>query len=286
MEELRREYTVTDCCEALDLPRSTFYYQPQAKDDSAERSAIQDIAERFPKYGKRRVHEQLLRPPYAMIVGLARVRRLMVEMGLEAQSAGRAPATTDSRHSQPRYPNLVRGMKTSRPDQLWVADITYIRHGSGHFYLAVIMDVHTRSLRGWCLSRSLGQELTLSALREALREHDAPEIHHSDQGGQYAAAAYVRLLRDAGAKISMAAKGKPQENGYAERVIRTIKEEEVLISEYRDFADATEQIGHFIDVVYQRERIHSGLGYLTPAEFEAVCVEDPLTNSANPCPRF
>ena len=133
-------------------------------------------------------------------------------------------------------------------------------------YLAVLMDVFTRVIRGWHLGTGLDQELTLAALRRGL-EHSRPEIHHSDQGVQYAATAYVELLKEADAQISMASVGEPRENGYAERLMRTIKEEEVDLSEYEDFGDALRGLGRFLDDVYNRKRIHSSLGYLTPAEF-------------------
>jgi putative transposase len=144
----------------------------------------------------------------------------------------------------------------------------YIRLGNGFVYLAIVMDVFTRLIRGWQLSKLLDQELTLAALRMALTDH-VPQIHHSDQGIQYAAHAYIDQLRDFQIQISMAAVGEAEENGYAERLMRTIKEEEVDLSEYRDFADAYYQIGRFIEDVYNHKRIHSSLGYLTPAEFEA-----------------
>jgi len=137
----------------------------------------------------------------------------------------------------------------------------------GFVYLAVIMDVFTRCIRGWELSRHLDQQITLVALQKGLREH-IPEIHHSDQGVQYAATAYVELLKVQGVQISMAAQGVPEENGYAERLMRTIKEEEVDLSDYLDFTDAYSQMEHFIEQVYQYKRIHSALGYLTPVEFE------------------
>ena len=154
-----------------------------------------------------------------------------------------------------------------RPDQVWVSDITYIRLRYEFVYLAVIMDVFSRSLRGWHLGRSLDQSLTLIALDRALAEH-RPEIHHSDQGIQYAATAYIEMLRAVGAEISMAESGQAWQNGYAERLIRTIKEEEVDLSEYEDYNDAVFQLGRFLNDVYQHKRIHSSLGYLTPAEFE------------------
>ena len=155
-----------------------------------------------------------------------------------------------------------------RPEQVWVADITYIRLRYEFVYLAVIMDVFTRIIRGWHLGRNLDHTLTLTALEKAL-EKGRPQIHHPDQGVQYAATEYVQRLRDVGAAISMAEVGQAWQNGYAERVIRTIKEEEVDLSEYGDFADAWRQLGHFIDEVYMHKRIHSSLGYLTPSEFES-----------------
>ena len=154
------------------------------------------------------------------------------------------------------------------PNQVWVSDITYIRLRQDFVYLAVVMDVFTRAIRGWHLHRWLDQTLTLTALRQALVSH-TPAIHHSDQGVQYAAHEYIHLLRRHDVQISMADKGEAWQNGYAERLVRTIKEEEVYLSDYHGFADAYAQIGQFIEQVYQHKRIHSALGYLTPAEFEA-----------------
>jgi putative transposase len=146
-------------------------------------------------------------------------------------------------------------------------DITYIRLGVVFVYLAIVLDVFTRSVRGWSLSMDLDQQLTLAALRMALADR-ASQIHHSDQGVQYAADAYIELLKEQNIEISMAAVGKAEENGYAERFMRTVKEEEVDLSEYYDFADAESQIGRFIEDVYNSKRIHSSWGYLTPIEFE------------------
>jgi putative transposase len=147
-------------------------------------------------------------------------------------------------------------------------DITYVRLRQGYVYLAILLDVYTRSIRGWCLDNSLSSDLALRALRQALRSH-CPELHHSDQGVQYAAMGYVELLHAAGAQISMSAVRRPTDNPYAERVIRTIKEEEVYLNEYEDLAHARMCIGHFIEDVYQTKRVHSALGYLTPEEFES-----------------
>ncbi len=176
--------------------------------------------------------------------------------------------TTHSKHGYGRYPNLVQDLEIVRPDQAWCSDITYIQLQREFIYLAIILDIFTRSLRGWELSRTLSSELALTALARALVRHQ-PAIHHSDQGIQYAAHGYVQRLQSLGVEISMAAAGQLAQNPYAERVIRTIKEEEVYLADYADFADAYHRIGHFIEDVYQAKRIHSSLGYLTPAEFEA-----------------
>ena len=260
-------YPVSSACELLDLPHSTYYYRPVEVDECELETAIEEIARQFPAYGTRRVSEQLRRPPYEMWVNRKRVRRIMAKKKLLRRTKRRKRRTTDSQHPYPRYPNLVKELDITRPDQVWVSDITYIRLYQEYVYLAIIMDVYTRSIRGWCLSRTLDQELTLTALRAALGTH-TPEIHHSDQGVQYAAYAYTDLLKEHGIQISMAAVGKAEENGYAERFMRTIKEEEVDLSEYLNFGDAHQQIGRFIEDVYMTKRIHSSLGYLTPVEYE------------------
>ena len=260
-------YPVCMSCDVLDLSRSSYYYRAEEVDETEIETAIEEIAGQFPTYGTRRIVRQLRRPPYEMRVNRKRVRRIMAEKGLLRPVKKRKRRTTNSQHPYPRYLNLVKELEITRPDQVWVGDITYVRLQDEFVYLAILMDVFTRAFRGWALSRSLDQELTLMALRKALAT-GVPEIHHSDQGVQYAADAYVALLQAHEVQISMAAVGKAEENGYAERVIRTIKEEEVYLSEYADFADALQQIGHFIEDVYMTKRIHSSLGYVTPAEFE------------------
>ena len=164
-------------------------------------------------------------------------RRVMREIGLLAKPHPCKVRTTNSNHPFPRFENRVKGLVVSRPNPVWVADITYIGLGSGFVYLAVIMDVFTRSIRGWFLSRRMDGDLTLLALKRAL-EIATPEIHHSDQGGQYAATAYVALLKSRGVAVSMAAVGCPEENGFGERLMRTIKEEHVSLSEYDNINEA------------------------------------------------
>lgn len=262
------DYPVEVGCQVLDLRRSTYYYQPRAR---AEQNLVADmgvVVGQYLRYGTRRVTHQLRRAPFGYRINRKRVQRIMRQQGwLRPQKRAKC-RTTNSQHPYPRYPNLVSDLVVSAPDLVWACDITYIRLGSGFVYLAIVLDLFTRAIRGWALGRSLERELTLTALKEALRK-GRPAIHHSDQGVQYAATTYVELLLAHQVQISMAAIGKAEENGYAERFMRTVKEEEVDLSDYHDFADAYEQIGRFINDVYLTKRIHSSLGYLTPAEFEA-----------------
>jgi transposase InsO family protein len=202
------------------------------------------------------------------VVNHKRVERLRRLMHLAAKIKRKKRRTTNSQHAFPRYPNLVQDLDVTHPEHVWVADITWIHLRCEDVYLAVIMDVFTRTIRGWYLSRSLDATLTCTALHRALLTH-TPEIHHSDQGVQYAATEYTDRLQAQGVQISMADVGEAWQNGYAERLIRTIKDEEVDLSEYDDYHDALKQLGQFLDDVYMLKRIHSSLGYLTPVEFEA-----------------
>jgi len=265
---LKSDYPISMLCDLLTVSRSSFYYQPAEADESDLREAVNQLAAQFPTYGSRRLAAQLRRAPYKLTVNRKRVQRVMREEQINCRVKRRVIQTTDSKHAFPRYPNLVADLEITHPDQVWVSDITYIRLREEFIYLAVIMDVFTRIMRGWQLGLGLGVELTLGALELAL-DKGTPEIHHSDQGLQYAATDYTVRLQSVGAQISMAEVGQSAQNGYAERVIRTIKEEEVYLNDYRDLQDAREQIGRFIDDVYLSKRIHSSLGYLTPAEFEA-----------------
>jgi transposase InsO family protein len=248
--------------------RSSYYYAAVEREEQPVETAIHKVAGEYTRYGTRRVTHQLRRPPYQLVVNRKRVQRIMRQKGLLRPTKKRKCRTTDSQHPYPRYPNLVKDLEVVCPDQVWVADITYIRLMNEFVYLAVILDIFTRNIRGWCLSRQLDQDLTLKALRMALMAGMAPHIHHSDQGVQYAALGYIELLKRYQVQISMATVGKAEENGYAERLMRTIKEEEIDLSEYHNFADAQQQIGYFIEAVYNQKRIHSALDYLTPLEFE------------------
>jgi putative transposase len=261
-------YAVRQACNLLDLSPSSYYYQSQATKDQTLEADLKLLAGQHPTYGTRRLTHQLRRKPFSYQVNRKRIQRLARRFDLLRPEKRQKTRTTDSQHPYPRYENLVKTLEIVRPNQVWVSDITYIRLKNDFVYLAIVLDVFTRAVRGWCLSRSIDQQLTLEALQMALQQF-IPQIHHSDQGVQYACFAYVDLLKFHAVQISMAAVRKAEENGYAERFMRTIKEEEVDLSEYRDFADANHQIGVFIQDVYMTKRIHSSLGYLTPAEFEA-----------------
>ncbi len=265
--KLAKTYPIRLVCRLLGVPRSSVYYpaRPALADEAMLKTALLDLAGEWPTYGYRRLTAMMRRLDWP--VNAKRVRRWMTELGIHGAPPTRTKRTTNSNHAFPRYPNLVKDLEITRPDQVWVADITYIRLRREFVYLAILMDVFTRSIRGWHLSRGLDQGLTLATLERALVVA-VPQVHHSDQGVQYAATAYVERLQKLNVNLSMAAIGEPRENGYAERLMRTIKEEEVDLSEYLDFADAQRQMTRFLDDVYNVKRIHSALGYLTPKEFE------------------
>lgn len=258
---------IEQACELVGLSRSTYYYHSHKADQSQLEQDMEQVVGQFPRYGTRRVAHQLRREPYCYWINRKRAQRIMRRRNWLRPVRRKGYRTTNSEHAYPRYENLVKELVVTHPEQVWVSDVTYIRLGKEFVFLAILLDVFTRSIRGWNLSTACDTELTLAALRMALADR-IPEIHHSDQGGNYAAHAYIDELRKYQIQISMAAVGKAEENGYAERFMRTIKEEEVDLSDYRDFVDARDQTRRFIEDVYNQKRIHSSLGYLTPIEFE------------------
>ena len=263
---LAQEFPVETLCQLLDCPRSSFYYRELSENDEV-RDLIEKIATEFPRYGYRRITVELARR--GTKVNHKRVLRIMREECLLV-SVKNFVKPAYLRHDLPKYPNLIRNVTLQYADQIWGCDFTYIRLHQEWIYLAVILDLFTRSIRGWHLGRDMTEKLVTSALQKALLNHSAPTIHHSDQGVQYCATGYVTLLQNANIQVSMSAAGRPTENAFVERFIRTLKDEEVYLSDYEDFADAQDRIGKFLDDVYNTKRIHSSLGYKTPSEFEAM----------------
>ena len=262
--------TISDVCQSLALSRASFYRRgaSELSDETGLRDAMQRIALEMPCYGYRRITHELRRQGHA--VNHKHVLRLMRQDNLLCLRTGKFLVTTDSEHGRPVYPNRAAELLVTGVNQLWVADITYLRLRREFVYLAVLLDVYSRRCIGWELGRRLTDELALAALRRALesREIRPGLVHHSDRGVQYASIDYTQLLTGAGIAISMSRRGNPYDNAKAESFIKTLKYEEVYLSEYEDFADAWESIEHFIEAVYNGKRLHSALGYLPPAEFE------------------
>ncbi len=260
-------------CTRAGVSRVGFYRfppdrRPQADRDMALRDALQRIGLEFPSYGWPRMTAELQRRGWA--VNHKRVYRLMREDNLLCLRKRKFVVTTDSDHGLPVYPNLARQVALTGLDQLWVADLTYIRLEWEFVYLAVILDAFSRRVIGWALDRTLETELTLQALRIALaRRRPTPGlVHHSDRGVQYASRDYTQLLQDHGIQVSMSRKANPWDNAACESFLKTLKYEEVYRTEYRDLADARASLGVFLEKVYNQKRLHSALGYLPPAEFE------------------
>ena len=261
----------------LGISRATAYRRP-ARASAAElqvRDAIQRIALAWPSYGYRPILHELRHQHF--VAGERLVRRLMREDNLLRLRRRRKHGPRYQPHGLATYPNMARGLVVDGIDQLWRADLTYIRLRSGFVFAAVLMDGFSRRSLGWAVGETLEGELTLTALRMALRRRrPAPGlVHHSDRGVQYASHEYVALLREHGIRVSMSRAGNPYDNAACERLIKTLKHEEIYLREYDDLADARRRIGHFLDDIYNHKRRHSALGYLPPAEFER-----RLTNTA------
>ncbi|HVH88093.1 MAG TPA: IS3 family transposase [Terriglobales bacterium] len=259
-------------CEVAGVSRAGYYrflVRGEAQESDMElRSAIQTIALEWPAYGYRRIHAELREQGWR--VNHKRVLRLMRADNLLCLRRRKFILTTDSNHQLPIYPNLAREMVLTDIDQLWVADITYIRLETEFVYLAVVLDAFSRRCVGWSLQRSLDATLALEALRRAVKQRRPRPglVHHSDRGVQYASSDYTRELERHGMQISMSRRGNVYDNAKAEAFIKTLKYEEVYRTEYRNLQEAAASIKEFLEKVYNKKRLHSALGYRSPRAFE------------------
>ena len=269
-----RGLTIERMVRLAQVSRASYYrFEESARSGSDSdmelRDAIQRIALEWPSYGRRRITHELRRRGWK--VNPKRVNRLMREDNLLCVRKRKFVVTTDSNHGKKVYPNLARQMMLTNVDQLWVADITYIRLREEFVFLAVILDAYSRRVIGWALDRTIEDDLTLRALRMALvqRVIEPGLVHHSDRGSQYASGEYTDLLKENGIEISMSRKGSPWDNAACESFMKTLKYEEVHRNEYRDLNEARSTIRTFLEKIYNQKRLHSAIGYVPPAEFEA-----------------
>ena len=263
MNALKGSYPLRLFARVLDVPRSSLYYRKRARADGPLRERLRVLARSFPRYGYRRLGVLLRAEGFS--VGDKKVRALMRQEGLSVPRRVAKPRTTLSL-GRAKIQNRLKGLSLTRVNQVWVADLSYVRTGEGFAYLALIMDLLTRRVMGFALGPRITEHLTLSALEMAL-EGGRPEIHHSDQGVQYTSRRYQARLLELGVALSYAGVGRAWENGHMERLIRTVKEEWVDLREYGPLAEARASIEAFVLDVYNRKRPHSALGYLTPEAF-------------------
>lgn len=290
MTQLQGQGSVAQLCAAAGVSRASYYRDWASRSPGAEETELRDLVQRLCLahrfYGYRRITEEVKREGWP--VNRKRIARIMREDNLLAlRKPAFRPATTDSRHGFVRWPNLARRLILTAINQLWVADITYVRLEEAFVYLAVVLDAFSRRVVGWALADHLKASLAIEALEMALSARPVQGlglIHHSDQGVQYACNDYVDRLLAHGVQPSMSRVGCPWDNALAESFMKTLKAEEVDGSTYRDLDDARARIGQFIDTVYNRQRLHSALRYLSPEEFEASQPDLSTKSSTTPRP--
>jgi len=277
--------SVERMCQVAVVSRAGYYRSLQehspVEEEMLVRSRMQQIVvEHRRRYGYRRVWKELR--DLGMVVNHKRVLRLMREDNLLAVQRQQFVVTTESNHRLEIAVNLARRMKLTGVNQLWVADITYIQVWREFVFLAVVLDAFSRKVVGWELSRSLSSGLALRALEKAITERQPPAglVHHSDRGSQYACREYVALLEKHQMVASMSRPGNPYDNARCERFMQTLKREEIYASAYRDMEHLWANLEDFIERYYNKKRLHSALGYLSPEKFEAIQTGDPSSKAA------
>lgn len=256
------------------LSRASFYRMPsreenQLKRDLELKSVIEEIHSELPGYGYRRVREHLLRE--GKTVNSKRIKRVMRKYGIFSCIKKMCKPRGSQTEVRLVYPNLVRGIKLTAPNQLWATDITFIKLLKEYVYLSAVIDVYTRKIVGWTVSRDLSHKFCLKALEIAVKRYKPPSgiIHHSDRGVQYVCEDYVKYLLANGFQVSMSRTATPEDNAYIESFFKTLKKEEIYFKDYKILEDVKDNLPKFIDEIYNTKRLHSGLGYKTPSEFES-----------------
>jgi putative transposase len=256
----------------MGIKRSTLYYMRKInihkrQEELKIRKKIADISREHPYYGYRRITAQLRRDK--VTVNHKKVLKIMKELGIQGRIKRKYITTTNSKHHNKIYSNLIKGKELTDINQVWCADITYIRILNGFVYLAAIIDIWSRKIVGYAIGRALSSELAITALNMAIVTRKTNNlIHHSDQGIQYTCKDYIKTLKNNGIRISMSGKGNPYDNAFIESFFKTLKQEEVYLWQYEIFSDVAERIPYFILDVYNKKRLHSSLGYRPPEEYE------------------